>query len=225
MICAIVPCGGAGRRMERKTPKAFLTMEGRPILFHTMSAVKKSGLFDRILVPVPKEKVAHAARMLREWGFEEAEPLAGGASRRQSVWNAVRMLPDEAKYVVVHDGVRPLASPALFHAVLKAAKRHGAAITAIPCTDTVKTVRKGRVAGTADRGSMFLVQTPQAFRAELLREAHREAARRRLSAPDDAALVERLGAPVAAVPGERWNIKITVPEDLTVAAALLRERG
>lgn len=209
--------------MGRKTPKAFLSVAGRPLVYHTLMAVRKPGVFDLIYVPVPKEKLAYTARKLREWGFEEAAPLEGGASRRVSVSRAVRMLPEETEYVVVHDGVRPLASPSLIRQSLDAARRHGAATAAVPSIDTVKTVRKGRVAGTLDRDSTFLIQTPQAFSAELLREAHREAARRRLSAPDDAALVERLGRPVFVVPGERWNIKITVPDDLKVAAALLRE--
>jgi 2-C-methyl-D-erythritol 4-phosphate cytidylyltransferase len=126
--------------------------------------------------------------------------------------------------VAVHDGVRPLISSELLLAVLKAAEECGAALAAVPARDTVKRAEEGRVKATLERGGVWLAQTPQAFRANLLRRAYEEAQRNQISATDDATLVERLGVSVQIVPGLAENIKITTPTDLIIAEALLMSR-
>lgn len=144
--------------------------------------------------------------------------VAGGSSRSSSVRNGLAAVPSAADVIVVHDAARPLASPDLFRAVI-AAVEAGAdgAIPGVPVTDTIKRVAADGSAETLDREALVAVQTPQAFRAAALREAHRSGA----EATDDAGLVERAGGRIVIVPGEDTNIKITVAADLVMAEALL----
>jgi 2-C-methyl-D-erythritol 4-phosphate cytidylyltransferase len=132
----------------------------------------------------------------------------------------------DCEIVVVHDAVRPLVSPALIDRCVAAADKDGAAAAGLPVRDTIKVVgADGRVESTPPRESLWEIQTPQAFRAALLREAHRRAGVDQIEATDDAMLVERLGEKVVVVEGEPRNIKITTPEDLIVAEALLKSAG
>ena len=150
--------------------------------------------------------------------------VAGGASRAASVCNGLATVPAEAAVICVHDAARPFASPDLYAAVI-AAVREGAdgCVPALPVTDTVKRVRDGWVVDTLERAELVAVQTPQAFRAEVLRRAHADTAIDPVAAAatDDAALVERAGGRVAVVPGEAWNRKITHPDDLAWARRLV----
>jgi 2-C-methyl-D-erythritol 2,4-cyclodiphosphate synthase len=127
--------------------------------------------------------------------------------------------------VLVHDGVRPFLSPSLVHAVAAAAAQDGSATAAIPVAETIKSGQRGWVVSTLDRSGLYSIQTPQAFRRTLLEEAHREAERQGFRGTDDAALVERLGYPVRLVPGSPHNLKVTIPEDLALAEAMLRRSG
>jgi 2-C-methyl-D-erythritol 4-phosphate cytidylyltransferase len=140
--------------------------------------------------------------------------VEGGNERQDSVFNALQELPEDSEWVVVHDGVRPLVSLELIEETWKAALRCGAAIAAVPATDTVKQVQDGLVTGTLPRHQVWLVQTPQVFRKDLLLRAYQVGREQGVQATDDASLVEALGHPVAVVPGERANIKVTRPEDL-----------
>lgn len=140
--------------------------------------------------------------------------VAGGAERQDSVFNGLQALPLDCDWVLIHDGVRPFASPELLKRTWDAALTNGAAIAALPASDTIKRVRVGQVVETVPREELWLVQTPQVFRREILFEAYREAHRQGWVGTDDAFLVERLGVPVVVVTGERSNIKVTTPEDL-----------
>jgi 2-C-methyl-D-erythritol 4-phosphate cytidylyltransferase len=145
-------------------------------------------------------------------------PAEGGATRSESVRSGLARIPDSAQVVLVHDAARPLASRALFDAVI-AAVRDGAdaAVPSIPVADTLKRVEGDLVVGTVDREQLVAVQTPQAFRASVLRAVHAQGG----EATDDAALVEASGGHVVVVPGDPRNLKITDPDDLVIAAALL----
>jgi 2-C-methyl-D-erythritol 4-phosphate cytidylyltransferase len=145
--------------------------------------------------------------------------VAGGATRQESVWCALQAAPAECDIAIVHDAVRPFISRALIDAVVAAAADGGAAICARPIAETVKRVRDGVVDATVDRAGLWAVQTPQAFRTALLREAHEKARRDGVTGTDDAMLVERLGHPVRVVMGLAGNVKITTPEDLRRARA------
>jgi len=138
------------------------------------------------------------------------------------VWLAMQTMPDDVEIVVVHDAVRPLITPDLIASVVRAAAEHGAAICALPIAETVKRVRNEVVEATLDRSELWAVQTPQAFRAALLREAHEKAQRDGVVGTDDAMLVERLGHTVRVVRGRAENVKITTPEDLRRARGARR---
>jgi 2-C-methyl-D-erythritol 4-phosphate cytidylyltransferase len=140
--------------------------------------------------------------------------VEGGPTRHESVWRALQAVPGDAAIVLVHDAVRPFIDRALIDAVVAGALEAGAAICALPVAETVKRVRDGLVETTVDRGGLWAVQTPQAFRAPLLREAHEKARRDGFVGTDDAMLVERLGHAVRVVAGRPGNVKITTPADL-----------
>ena len=140
--------------------------------------------------------------------------IAGGAERQDSVFNGLRKLPPDCDWVLIHDGVRPFASRDLLQNTWEAAQKIGAAIAALPASDTIKRARAGEVLETLQREEIWLVQTPQVFRRDVILRAYREARRQGCSGTDDAYFVERLGLPVAVVSGERSNIKVTTREDL-----------
>jgi len=212
----IVPAAGMGRRLGRSGPKALAPLAGRPMIDWTLDALR-SVPFSRGVVAVPPG---------RESDFEtvvngRTGVVAGGETRAASVRLAFRFLdPDERDLVCIHDAARPLVSAAETRAVIEVAEREGAAIAVTPIADTVKRVAAGYVVDTADRSSLAAAGTPQVFRADLLRRA--------LSADDEAtdesSLIERLGLPVAIVEISRLGFKVTTPEDLEMAEALLRSR-
>jgi 2-C-methyl-D-erythritol 4-phosphate cytidylyltransferase len=152
--------------------------------------------------------------------------VAGGAQRQLSVYNALQALPEPQPLVVVHDGVRPLISTAMIEACIREAEASGACVVGVPIHETIKrTDGSQRIECTLDRTNIWLVQTPQAFRYELITKAHRQARQDDFEGTDDAVLVERLGHPVKIIAGSRRNIKITTPEDLIMAEALYSADG
>jgi 2-C-methyl-D-erythritol 4-phosphate cytidylyltransferase len=219
----VVPAGGVGARLGRATPKQFLALGGVPILVATLRHFVGHPAVGAVVVAAAGPHLPRARRVLGPLG--RRRPLAvvaGGATRQESVWRALQAAPAEADMIVVHDAVRPFLTRALIDAVLDAARIHGAAICALPIAETVKRVREEFVVATEDRAALWAVQTPQAFRAAVLREAHDKARRDGFVGTDDAMLVERLGHRVAVVRGSETNVKITTPADLRRARAWVR---
>ena len=223
---AIIPAAGAGRRMGSAVEKQFLHLRGIPILVHTLRVFDKSPEIDGIvLVVAPQQRLALESEVLGTYPCEKLlRVVDGGPERQDSVANGLRATPPECDLVVVHDGVRPLVSIELLEAVVKVAHHYGAAIAAIPAGDTVKQAESKKVVATLERETIWLAQTPQVFRANLLRQAYEKAARDQVIVTDDAALVERIGAPVYLVHGSPENIKVTTPFDLVLAEAILAGR-
>jgi 2-C-methyl-D-erythritol 4-phosphate cytidylyltransferase len=225
-VIAIIPAAGAGRRMGSAVEKQFLHLRGIPILAHTLRVFDKSPKIDGIvLVVAPQQRQALEGEVLGPHPCEKLlRVIDGGAERQDSVANGLRAIPPECELVVVHDGVRPLVSIDLLEAVLEAAHHYGAAIAAIPAGDTVKQADSQKVVATLERETIWLAQTPQIFRAKLLRRAYEKAARDQAVVTDDAALVERIGVTVHLVHGSPENIKVTTPADLLLAEAILAGR-
>jgi 2-C-methyl-D-erythritol 4-phosphate cytidylyltransferase len=213
-VAVIVPAGGVGARLGRRTPKQFLRIGGGAVLSRTLSHFRHHPSVVAIVVAAPAEHLARTRRLVGRANRTPVEIVAGGATRQDSVWNALQVAPADADIVLVHDAVRPFIDRQLVDAVVAAAVEHGAAICARPIAETVKRVRGGLVDSTLDRSELWAVQTPQGFRSALLREAHDKARRDGAVATDDAMLVERLGHPVHVVPGLAGNVKITTPDDL-----------
>jgi len=219
-VAVLIPAGGVGTRLGRRTPKQFLNVGGEAILTATVRHFRRHPRLAAIVVAAPAVHVARARRLLGPG----VTVVAGGATRQESVRLALDAAPHGVRIVVVHDAVRPFITRGLVDAVLAAAGADGAAICALPVAETVKRVRDGLVETTVDRAGLWAVQTPQAFRAEILREAHDKARRDGVAGTDDAMLVERLGHRVRVVPGLARNVKITTPDDLRRARAPRRSR-
>ncbi len=216
---AIVLAAGSGRRLGGVS-KAFLPLAGRPLLDRALAAVLTPAEIATAVVVAPPARLDDARAVAAPYPKVTAV-IAGGAERQDSVAAGLGVT-GEADWVLVHDAARPLASPALVRRVLLAARETGAATAGLAARDTIKVASAGTVTETLERGSIWLTQTPQAFRRPLLLEAHARAAARGLRATDDAALVEAMGGAVRVVEGETTNLKITTAEDLAIAEALLR---
>ncbi len=218
----VVPAGGRGQRMGRK--KQAIRIAGRSVLRWTLDVLEATREVAGVVVAVPPEDVPRWRAHLR--GCRKVRAVvAGGPERQASVARGLAAVPVEVPWILVHDGVRPCITPAVVRRVLAAAQVHGAAVAALPVAETLKRAAAGFVKETVPRDGVAAVQTPQGFRADLLREAHRRAAADGVVGTDDAALVERLGLPVRLVPGLPGNLKITRPEDLPLARLLLQARA
>jgi 2-C-methyl-D-erythritol 4-phosphate cytidylyltransferase/2-C-methyl-D-erythritol 2,4-cyclodiphosphate synthase len=219
-VTAIVPAAGAGTRLPGAVRKPFLPLGDEPILARTVGALSACDRVTAVIVAVAEADIEHTRALLDRAGRTKVTAVVpGGATRRASVAAGLAAAA-AADWVLVHDGVRPFVSPDLVARVLEAARAIGAATAALPVTDTLKAVDDGRVRRTVDRRGLYAVQTPQAFRAELLREAHRRVPAE-AAVTDDAELVERMGGTVAVVAGDPANIKITTPEEYALTRARL----
>lgn len=214
-VGVVLPAGGAGTRLGARVPKQFLAIGGVPILVVTARHFARHPAVAEIVVAAPSALIVRTERLLQR--YVPRAPItvvAGGRERQESVAEGLRALSPACRVVVVHDAVRPFITRRLVDAVIAAARDAGAAICARPIAETVKRVRDGLVDATVDRAGLWAVQTPQAFHADLLREAHDKARRDAVIGTDDAMLVERLGHAVRVVPGVAENVKITTPDDL-----------
>ncbi len=224
MVTAIVAAAGRGRRFGAPENKVFARLAGRTVLEWSLHALSGCADVEAIVVVTGAEDRARVEALSRS--FERVCSVCeGGAERSDSVQNALNAVPPETTVVAIHDGARPLVSSSLVGACIAAAREHGAALPATPVSDTVKRSADGRFTlETVDRRELYAVQTPQAFRVELVREAYRAAHGAGFVGTDDASYVEHLGHPVHLVPGERTNLKITLPEDLELAEAWMNRR-
>jgi len=212
----MIVAAGSSQRM-RGVDKLFALLGGRPVLAHSVAVFASHPAIDETVI-VTSAANEGATRALVAELAPRARVVLGGARRRDSVRAGLEALLD-CEYVVVHDAARPLVTAALIDAALEGAREVGAALCAVPITDTVKRSEpSGRVSSTVTREGLWLAQTPQAFRTELLLRAHRTI---ELDVTDDAALIELLGEPVKLVMGSSRNLKITQPGDLALARALL----
>jgi len=203
-VWVVVVAGGSGRRFGG--PKQHATLHGRTLIEWALAAART--VADGVVL-VATDAAATPS------GADRV--VLGGTTRAASVRSGLSQVPDAADIIVVHDAARPLATADLFRRVVDAvAAGADAAIPVVPVTDTLKQVDSGAVVATVPRDDLVAVQTPQAFRADLLRRAHRPGG----DATDDAGLVEAVGATVRVVPGDPANLKVTTSDDLIVAAAL-----
>lgn len=226
MVCVIIAAAGQGKRMGSSVNKVILPLAGKVVLAHTVLAACQAEGVTSLILTVAPEEAATVTKLLD--GLNLSVPwqvVAGGSERQYSIANALKVVDPTAQIVVVHDGARPMAEPALFNQVIADACNHQAAIAAVPVKDTIKTIdQAGWVTGTPDRRSLWAVQTPQAFKRELLAAAYSQALQDGYLGTDDAALVERLGTKVKITTGSYQNIKITTPEDLQFAETVMVKR-
>lgn len=224
MNSAIIVAAGKSERMGPRVDKAFLSLGTKPVLAYSLIAFEKCADIDDVVLVVRKDRVDSARAMAQLYGCSKVRKVvAGGAKRQTSVGYGLDALSEDAKIVAVHDGARPCVKPQLISDTVKSAKRYGSAVAAIRITDTVKYVERGStVKKTLDRTKLWSVQTPQTFKLEVLTKAFQALKKNsRITVTDEAGAVELTSAKVKLVSAPITNIKITTPDDLALAAALL----
>jgi len=226
MIAAIIPAAGIGKRMGRQTPKPYLVLAGKPILAHTLEIFEKVKEVDEVTLVVHPDELDYCQeQVLSRYTFKKVLRLVpGGKERQDSVYHALKALQneDDLEIILVHDGVRPFITTDQIRRVLEAARQYGGAVLGLPAQDTLKRVDpQGHIHQTLERKDIWQIQTPQAFQAPLLWRAFVEAYSRNYYGTDEASLVEDLHQTVVVIPGSPWNLKITTPEDLQLAEAIL----
>ena len=223
-VVAIIPAAGVGTRMRSSSPKQFIPLGDGSVLIHTLKRFAACGRVLSACVSLREADMHLFRQELEQRELSDfAHLVAGGAHRQESVYNAFATLDSGTDIVVVHDGVRPFVELAMIEAVIDAAAEKGSAIVALPCIDTVKRVERQQVVATLPREKIVMVQTPQAFRYHILKEAFEKARADHYYASDESCLVERLGYPVAVLLGSERNIKITKPADLPLAELYVQQ--
>ena len=230
-VFVVIPAAGLGTRMASKTAKQFTEINGTPILIHTLRSFAEVKAVTEIVVALRESEIKQfQPRLDKERLAKPVRLVVGGDNRQESVHNALRTLDgNDDDIVLVHDGVRPFVDVAIIDAVIKGAKKYGAAIAGIPAIDTVKQVDRTAdgavIKATIPREKIVLAQTPQGFRLELIRKAFDDAAVIGFLGTDEASLVERIGDAVHVVMGSQRNIKITTQSDMQLAEFFASAKG
>ena len=224
MVTAIIVAAGKSERMGGGSDKAFLSLGSKPVVAWSLLAFEKNADIDSIILVVRKDQVTAAKAVARMFGISKlAKIVAGGARRQDSVQAGLKEVDSDTRIVAVHDGARPCVSQEVISDVIKSAKRGAASVTGCRMRDTVKIVEKGStVSQTVDRSKYWAVQTPQAFPYSMLRKAYAAVEAEQKEVLDDAQAVEAMGESVKICESNKLNIKITTPEDLQIAAAILK---
>lgn len=227
-VAALIVAAGQGRRFGGEVPKVFVPLAGAPLLLWSVRSYDNCPDVTSLLVAVAQDHLPRAADMLEHAGLNRPVRLIAGGDRRQDTVFAglCALAEDPPDIVAIHDGARPLVDPDTIARSIQLARSAGGCVTATPMTDTVKRAAEdGTVLGTPDRRELWRAQTPQTFQFPLLLECYQRAIRLGWEVTDDASVLERSGHPVKINPGPATNIKITTPEDLRHAEALLRGRA
>lgn len=224
-VSAIIVAGGSGFRMKAGIRKQYLNLGKLPIISRTILSIDACLEIKNIYLVVPEEDFVFCKESIISVIRTEADIhlVSGGKIRQESVYNGLTAISDSSGIVLIHDGVRPFVTVDQIKSCIKGAEAYGACILGIPVSDTIKyTDNVGNIVQTHDRNLMWLAQTPQAFQIHLIRKAHEFATLKDFRGTDDASLLEFMGKPVKIIPGSIFNIKITNPEDLLMAQALIR---
>jgi 2-C-methyl-D-erythritol 4-phosphate cytidylyltransferase len=220
----VIAAAGQGKRMGAGKNKQFLLLRGEPLIIHTLRLFEQDPFCEKIILVANRGECQIMRKLTNQYKvLKVSDVIEGGKERQDSVKNGIDALTEE-QIVLVHDGARPFVSHRVIHKLVEKAEEMGAAIAAVPVKDTIKRAKAGIVIDTQKREELWSVQTPQAFSLALIREAHSQAAEADVLGTDDASLVEWLGHAVAIVEGDYQNIKLTTPDDLLFAEAILQER-
>ncbi len=218
---AIILAAGLGTRLG--APKAFLPLDGKPMLLYSLEAFERSSLVHALGIVCRKEDVEKAQNLARSASIKKLRfVVPGGKERQDSVTLGMEAIPKGFDFVAVHDAARPLITVDLIDAVFRTAMEKGAALSAIPVKDTIKIAKEARVKETLERSMLWSAQTPQCFKAELLLKGLEKARKEDFLGTDCASLVENLGVPVYLVPGTTENFKVTTAGDVLMAETLLK---
>ncbi len=221
---AVILAAGSSTRMG--TDKSVLTLDGIPVIIRAVQAFEKHDLVDEIIVVTKEESVPMIADLCAKYALKKVRRvMAGGATRAESSLIGVTAVDKKAEYIAIHDGARPLITQKVITDALYAARDYHAAVPVIPSTDTLRMVENGFIGGDVDRDSVIRIQTPQIFDADLIKGALTYAVDKNVTVTDDSSAVRLTGFKIKTVEGDVNNIKLTTPEDVPVAEAILKEGG
>lgn len=225
-VTAIIVAAGSGSRMGSEVTKQFLQLDGKPLIINTLLAFEKCAYIDDIVLVAREDEMELYPHLIKTHGISKVIKLvSGGETRQESVLNGLDVIPDNADFIAIHDGARPLVTPDQIKNVILAAYGYKAASAAMKCKDTPKAVtRNGYIEKGLDRDSVMLMQTPQVFNANLYRAAAYTAKVKDFKGSDDCAIAEFAGFPVMTVDCGYENIKVTTPEDLLFAEIIIQKR-
>ncbi|WP_442597438.1 2-C-methyl-D-erythritol 4-phosphate cytidylyltransferase [Neobacillus sp. D3-1R] len=221
----ILPAAGKGKRMGAGKNKLFIEINHVPVFIHTLRIFDQDENCNEIFLSIHPDDREEMSSFIKKYSIQKKLTFViGGAERQHSVYNALQKIEGES-IVLVHDAARPFIQKPFIDKLVQTAERLGASVLAVPVKDTIKKVENGIVIETVERSSLWAIQTPQAFRVSLLLKAHAFAKENAYLGTDDASLVEYMGEKVAIVEGDYNNIKLTTPEDLAFANAILQEQN
>lgn len=222
---ALIAAAGLGSRMGTGVNKQFIMLDDMPVLAHTLLAFDSASQIDEVIVVTQETEILTVSDLVKDFGIRKVKGIVpGGATRQESVRLGLSHVT--CGKVLIHDGARPFVTPEQIDAVADQLESCDAAALGIPVKDTIKRVGvNGLICETLERDGLFQIQTPQGFRTEVIKKAHAQAALDEISVTDDCALAEYIGIPVRIVTGSAHNLKVTTPEDLVIAEALLLGKG
>lgn len=232
MIFAVILAGGTGSRMgSADMPKQFLEIKGKPILNHTVEKFLPNPAFEKIIILSPKAWIGHTKEIIRKYtgSSDRIAIIEGGKTRNETIMNAIAYIDreytlDDDTVIVTHDSVRPFVTHRIIEENIKAAEKYGACDTVVPATDTIVEGDGQQISSIPDRSRMYQGQTPQSFKAKLLRDTYMSLSEDEKAILTDAAkIIVIKGMDVKLVRGETYNIKITYPYDLRIARSLLED--
>ncbi len=220
----IIAAAGVGSRMGRSMNKQFVTVAGISVLARTLMAFEECPLVHEIVVVINAKDTTAFQKMVAGYSFSKVTAVVAGAETRQkSVYNGLRVVKPDGSTVLIHDGARPFIDRVSIEKCIRATERYGACCAAVPAKDTIKVAdAEGFAVLTPDRSRLWVVQTPQCFKYEIIMQAHRKAQEEGFTGSDDAVLVERTGQRIKMVMCGYYNIKITTPEDLILAESIAK---
>ena len=225
MNTAIVLAAGKGTRMNAGMNKQFMLINDKPLLAQTLAAFQSCSAIDSIILVAGRDELKTCKEQILDvYGFDKVDKLvSGGSERQQSVYNGILELEDDCSIVVIHDGARPILPEGIIEKCIDGAKIYGAVSAGMPAKETIKILNEeGFVQYTPERGKVWVTQTPQAFKRDIIEKAHKMANIKGISGTDDAFLVECMGIKVKMLEGSYENIKITTPGDIIFAEAIMK---
>ncbi|MDE0582909.1 2-C-methyl-D-erythritol 4-phosphate cytidylyltransferase [Planococcus sp. A6] len=220
----VLPAAGSGKRMKADRNKLLLELSGKPIFIYTLEVFDRDPDCEGMWLAVKEDERELIEKYVKHYGIKKVKGYAAGGAERQDSVRAGLEMARQSEVVLVHDAARPFISPAVIRELVERANESGAAIAGVPVKDTIKKVREGVTTETVDRAELWMIQTPQAFRYELLMEAAQRAQADGFLGTDEAMLVERMGHPVQIVESTYENVKMTTPDDLIYGKAILASR-
>ncbi len=223
-VSAVIAAAGSSRRMGEDINKLLLTLDSIPVLARTLLCFERNENIDEIVIVCRESDILGYAELCKRFSVSKISQIVrGGDTRTESVLCGVKACSRKSEFIAVHDAARPLISQQVISDVIFDAIEYGAAAPLVPCKDSIKKIENGFIVGDVNRNSIAAVQTPQIFKSDIIKKALQNAKDKNLALTDDCAAVEKLGVSVYVSKGDYRNIKITTPEDILLAEALLKE--